>query len=206
VYIPEYFRINDRTAALAFMEANPFAILVSASGGVPFATHIPVLADEREDHLVLIGHVARANPHWQMFEQEQESLVIFHGPHAYISPSLYESRESVPTWNYAAVHAYGRATVLRDAARLEEILVETIQTFDPPYLDQWFALRKEYRERMLGQIVGFEIVVTRMEAKFKLSQNRSKQDQASVMESLETSEDSWVSGIARLMKDQGLGL
>ncbi len=206
MYIPEYHHIQDDSVALAFMKANPFAILVSVSSGAPFATHIPVLVCEQKNPIILTGHVAKANPHWQMFEQGRESLVIFHGPHAYISPSLYESRESVPTWNYAAIHVYGHATVLSETGRLEKILVETIQTFDPQYLDQWFALRKEYRERMLGQIVGFEIAVTRVEAKFKLSQNRSRRDQTSVMESLKTSGDSLISAVARLMKDQGLGL
>src|SRR5438034_11753106 len=104
MYIPEFNRIEDRATALAFMRANPFVILVSTTVSGPFATHLPLLIDERADQITLRGHVAKTNPHWQMISHEQESLVIFHGPHAYVSPTLYEIRESVPTWNYATVH------------------------------------------------------------------------------------------------------
>jgi transcriptional regulator len=206
LYIPEFNRLKDRALALAFMKANPFAIVVSAGEGSPFATHIPVLASEAAGEILLRAHVARANPHWKMLENGQETLVIFHGPHAYISPSLYGSRESVPTWNYAAVHACGSARIFQDPESVTEVLLETIATFEPAYLDQWQSLSKEHRAKMLSQIVGFEIAVERLEAKFKLSQNRPRADQARVIESLESSEDSAMSGVAKLMKDQGLGL
>ncbi len=134
-----------------------------------------------------------------------ETLAIFHGPHAYISPGLYGSRESVPTWNYAAVHAYGRARIFHEAEPLTKVLLETIALFEQAYLEQWRGLNENYRAKMLTGIVGFEIPVERMEAKFKLSQNRPKGDQARVIQSLESSADSAISGVARLMKDQGLG-
>lgn len=205
MYIPEFNRLKDCATALGFMQANPFAIMVSAGEGSPFATHIPVLASEAAGEILLRGHVARANPHWKLLEQERETLVIFHGPHAYISPSLYGSRESVPTWNYAAVHAYGRARIFEEPEPLAEILLETIATFEQAYLDQWRGLNENYRAKMLSQIVGFEIITERLEAKFKLSQNRPKADQARVIHSLESSSDSAVSGVAKLMKEQGLG-
>ncbi len=206
MYIPEFNRLEDRAAALDFMKANPFVILVSAAEASPFATHIPVLATEAEDRILLRAHVARANPHWRMLEGGREALVIFHGPHAYISPSLYESRQSVPTWNYAAVHAYGRARIFEEPEPLTEVLLETIACFEPTYLEQWRGLNEEFRARMLSEIVGFEISVERLEAKFKLSQNRPRADQARVIQSLEASDDSAISGVAELMKDQGLGL
>lgn len=187
------------------MQANPFAIVVSAGEGSPFATHLPVLAAEAAGEIRLRGHVARNNPQWKLLEQERETLVIFHGPHAYISPSLYGSRESVPTWNYAAVHAYGRARIFEEPQLLTEVLVETIAFFDQAYLDHWRGLNENYRAKMLSNIVGFEIGVARMEAKFKLSQNRPKADQARVIQSLESSSDSAISGVAKLMKEQGLG-
>ena len=187
------------------MQANAFAIVISAGEGSPFATHIPVLATEAAGGIRLRGHVARANPHWKLLEQGRETLVIFHGPHAYISPSLYGSRESVPTWNYAAVHAYGRARVFEEAEPLTEVLLETIAIFEQAYLDQWRGLNENYRAKMLSSIVGFEIPVERLEAKFKLSQNRPKADQARVIQSLEASSDSAISGVAKLMKEQGLG-
>ncbi|HET7216085.1 MAG TPA: FMN-binding negative transcriptional regulator [Terriglobia bacterium] len=205
MYIPEFSHQKDRAAALEFMQANPFAILVSAGDGTPFATHIPVLATEAAGGILLRAHVARANPHWKMLEQDQETLTIFHGPHAYISPSLYGSRESVPTWNYAAVHAYGRARVFHDPEALTAVLLETIDRFEQAYLDRWRDLNENYRAKMLGNIVGFEIPVDRLEAKFKLSQNRPKADQARVIQSLESSADTSISGVAKLMRGQGLG-
>ncbi|HXH48621.1 MAG TPA: FMN-binding negative transcriptional regulator [Terriglobia bacterium] len=205
MYIPEFNRLNDSAAALDFMRANPFAIVVSSGEGSPFATHIPVLANEAPGGILLRGHVARANPHWKMLEEERETLAIFHGPHAYISPSLYGSRESVPTWNYAAVHAYGRANVFHDPEPLTELLLETIAQFEQAYLAQWRDLNENYRTRMLSQIVGFEIAVERLEAKFKLSQNRPKADQARIIQSLDSSADTAISGVARLMQERGLG-
>lgn len=206
MYIPEFNRMKDPAAVLEFMKANPFAIMVSVSEGSPFATHIPVLVTEAAGGILLRGHVAWANPHWKMLEQERETLAIFHGPHAYISPSLYASRESVPTWNYAAVHAYGHARVFHETEPLTDVLVETIGQFEPAYLDQWHGLNENYRTKMLSEIVGFEIPVERVEAKFKLSQNRPRADQRRIIQSLESSTDSAISSVAKLMKDHGLGM
>jgi transcriptional regulator len=205
VYIPEYNRVEDPGVALAFMRANPFAILCSTTGDGPFATHLPILAGEIDGQIQLRGHTAKANPHWKFIEEAKESLVIFHGPHAYVSPSLYESRESVPTWNYAAVHAYGKGTIVTDEAHLDHLLKELIAHFDSKYAEQWPSLSEQYRSRMLKHIVGFELVATRVETKFKFSQNRTRADQESVIQSLATSSDSTVSAVAALMKQRGLG-
>src|SRR6266849_4691887 len=190
VYIPEFNRVEDRAVALAFMRANPFALLISATDDGPFATHLPILAREVDGQLQLRGHVAKANPHWKSITQDQESLVIFHGPHAYISPSLYETRETVPTWNYAAVHIYGRGAFFTDEDRLLQLLQEMIAHFDSSYAAQWPSLSEQYRGRMLQHIVGFEINATRVETKFKLSQNRPKAEQENVIKALEASSDS----------------
>lgn len=206
MYIPEYHRIRDDAEAIRFARANPFAVLVSNTDQGPFATHLPVLVDERENKIVIRGHVAKQNPHCQFLQNQHESLVIFHGPHAYISPNLYELRESVPTWNYAAVHMYGQATTFSEPERLLEILHELIPQFEAAYMQQWTSLSDEYRERMLKHIVGFEIKVSRIEGKYKLSQNRSRMDQQSVMDSLSRSDDTTISGTADLMRKQGLGL
>jgi transcriptional regulator len=205
VYIPEFNRVEDRAIALAFMQANPFALLISTAADVPFATHIPILACEIDGHIQLRGHVAKANPHWKSINQERESLVIFHGPHAYISPSLYEIPESVPTWNYAAVHVYGKGTVCTDPNQLNQFLQELIAEFDASYAARWPALSEQYRSRMVQHIVGFEITAARVETKFKLSQNRTKVEQENIIRSLESSSDSAVAGVAALMKDRGLG-
>jgi transcriptional regulator len=150
--------------------------------------------------------MAKANPHWGLLQNGQESLAIFHGPHAYVSPSLYQSRESVPTWNYAAVHVYGHARVVSDLPHLLEEMREIIHAFDPAYFAQWSGLSGKFRDGMLKHIVGFEIVATRIEAKFKISQNRTKADQAAVIGSLGQSTDSAAVEVAKLMKKQGLGV
>lgn len=204
MYIPEFNRIEDRDTTLAFLRANPFAILVSALDGLPFATHVPLRARERSGQIVLRGHLAKANPHWKSFPGEQESLAIFAGPHAYISPSLYEIRESVPTWNYAAVHVYGRVSVV-DEKQAGEILEELIAEFDSTYAAQWASLSEAYRSRMLGHIVAFEMVASRLETKFKLSQNRTRREQANIVRALADSGDSAIAGVAALMRQQGLG-
>lgn len=205
MYIPEYFRVRDHGDAIKFMRANPFAILISTADAGPFATHLPLFVRAAEEQIVLRGHVAKANPHWRYLEQQSECLTIFHGPHSYISPSNYTARESVPTWNYGAVHLYGTARVYSSPEALQGILHDLIQTFEPAYASQWASLDETYRERMLRQIVGFEIEVTKMEAKFKLGQNRSREDQANMIASLEKAEDTAVSGVSRLMREQGLG-
>jgi transcriptional regulator len=205
MYIPEVNRIEDRALALAFMRANSFAILVSTTDNGPFATHLPLLLDESAGQLTLRGHVAKANPHWQMIGPGHELLIIFHGPHAYVSPTLYEIRESVPTWNYAAVHVYGKGRLLSDESASRQVLEDLIAEFDSSYGVQWNSLSDEYRNRMQRHIVAFEITATRIETKFKLSQNRTKAEQDNVIRALTGSSDSAVAGTAALMRQQGLG-
>ncbi len=205
MYIPEHFRLRHDGDAVAFMRANPFAILISTTDAGPFATHLPLFVREVDQTVLLHGHVAMANPHWRYLEQQPQCLAIFHGPHSYISPSNYTARESVPTWNYAAVHVYGNARLFSLEADVHGMLQELMETFEPAYRLQWEELSQKYRENMLRQIVGFEIVATKIEGKFKLSQNRTREDQATVIASLENAEDSAVSGVARMMKEQHLG-
>jgi transcriptional regulator len=188
------------------MRANPFAILISSTEDGPYATHLPVVIRETEDQVVIRGHVAKANPHWRYLEQQPSCMMIFHGPHAYVSTSNYTARENVPTWNYGAVHVYGTARVFASAEDLQGVLHELIGTFEAAYGAQWESLSDAYRERMLSHIVGFEIAVSRIEAKLKLSQNRTKEEQQNVIESLSKADDSTVSGTARLMREQGLGV
>jgi len=208
VYVPEHFRIRNQEESIAFMRANPFAILISTADAGPFATHLPLFVrmDMDDEKVVLRGHVAKANPHWRYLERRSECLTIFHGAHSYISPSNYAARESVPTWNYAAVHVHGKARVFSSKEDLLGMLHELMGTFEPAYAEQWASLDEAYRQRMLGHIVGFEITATKIEGKFKLSQNRTREDQANVIASLEKSEDTVVSGVSRLMREQGLGV
>jgi transcriptional regulator len=205
VYIPEHFRLRHDGEAFAFMRANPFAILISSTEAGPFATHLPLFVRTEGDKTLLRGHVSKANPHWGHLERQAQCLTIFHGPHSYISPSNYVAHESVPTWNYAAVHVYGEARIFSEEQGLHQMLDELMETFEPAYRRQWESLSPEFRNNMLRQIVGFEITATRIEGKFKLSQNRPRQDQANVIASLDKSDDSAISGVARMMKEQGLG-
>src|SRR3954462_9966539 len=204
MYIPEFNRIEDQPAAIAFMRANPFAIVVSDNDVTPFATHLPVIVAEASGQITVRAHVAKSNPHWKMLEQK-DSLLIFHGPHAYISPAIYEIHESVPTWNYATVHAYGRGKLLPADTDKHQVLAELISQFDSSYLSHWNSFDEQYRTRMLNHIVAFEIPVTGIEAKFKLSQNRTKAEQENVIQALGASPDPAISGVAALMRKRGLG-
>lgn len=191
MYVPSAFQEEDPAQLLAFMQAHPFATLVSIQDGIPVATHVPLVIRQEGENLMLFGHLARANPQWQAFS-EQDSLVIFSGPHAYISPTLYEKPENVPTWNYIAVHAYGRPQPLhrQDNPEAMELMIEAmIATYEASYGSQWHSLPPAYREGMMQSIVGFAMTVTRLQGKYKLSQNRSPHDQQTVAASLAQSAD-----------------
>jgi transcriptional regulator len=206
MYVPEHFRVRDHADAVAFMRANPFVILVSASDDGPFASHVPVVIREAGEQFVIRGHFAKANPHWRYLEQQPQCLTIFHGPHSYVSPSNYITRENVPTWNYGAVHVYGNARLYSSPEALQFMLHELIATFEAAYAQQWDSLDAAYRDRMLSHIVGFEIIATRIEGKFKLSQNRTKEEQANVIASLGRAQDTTVCDVAKMMLEQGLGM
>jgi transcriptional regulator len=189
---------------LAFMRANSFATLVSVVDGAPFATHLPLLVEERGDEFVILGHVARPNAQWKSFDAA-ESLVIFGGPHAYISPSLYEKEESVPTWNYIAIHTYGTPAIFNYAdapERVQSMLEMLMEALEPAYLQQWESLTEKYRVGMMMGIVAFEIVVTRLEGKYKLSQNRPLVDQETVAEHLLQSSDMTISAVGAAMQER----
>ena len=205
MYIPEHFRARNHDETTAFMRAHSFAILVSSTDDGPFATHLPLFIHEENGQIRLRGHVGKANPHGHYLERQPQCLTIFHGPHSYISPRNYAARDSVPTWNYAAVHLYGNARIFSSEQELQGMLNELIATFEPAYRSQWESASQPFRENMLRQIVGFEIIPTKIEAKFKLSQNRSREDQANVIASLEQAEDSAIAGVAQMMKDRCLG-
>lgn len=176
MYTPNHFKADDEKTLLEFMRKYSFATLISCQPE-PAVTHLP-LAVRGGPPLRLLGHVARANRHWQSFDGRREVLVIFNGPHAYVSPSLYENPVSVPTWNYAVVHAHGTPHLREDAGA---VLEEVIEFYDPSYMPRWRALPDEYRERMKKKIVAFEVRVNRVEGKFKLSQDRTRVDRENII-------------------------
>jgi transcriptional regulator len=205
MYSPAHFQIEDPAMIQAFMRRHSFATVITHDGSAPFATHMPVLHHaEGGTHGTLITHMARANPQWRHFADGREVMVIFHGPHAYISPNWYETRPMVPTWNYATVHAYGVPRVIEDKAALRTMLRELVDTFEAdqqqPYGD---ALTDDYIDQLSPGIVGLEIPITRLEAKFKLSQNRTPADQVGVIAALEKSVDQTERELAEMMKLNG---
>ena len=199
MYSPSYNRVEDRAELLEFMRANSFAVLVTGTGGTLHASHLPVMVHEQGKDVVLDMHMAKANAQWKEFFDD-EVLVVFSGPHAYVSPRWYEERERVPTWNYAAVHAYGVPKVLSDPKTKYESQRRLVASLDPQWLPQFDALRPQYVERMLDGIVNFQIAVTRLETRWKLSQNRSRREQERIAEQLERSGDSAERTLAALTR------
>jgi transcriptional regulator len=203
MYIPTAFRKDDIKTLHTFMQENSFATLVTCQDSIPFATHLPLLLDtERGPYGTLRGHVARGNSQWRFFDDVREVLVMFQGPHTYITPSWYEVELSVPTWNYAVVHAYGIPRVIEDKIVLYTLLQELVQKHEALFEKPWqFQLPDDYVQKMMQGIVGFEVEITRLEGKYKLSQNRSANDQRRVVAALEAQADEMSVGVARLMRE-----
>jgi transcriptional regulator len=201
MYTPKYFSMPERDRQLAFMRANSFATIVTTQDGGLMASHVPVRANADEDGaLTLRFHLAKPNPQVAQLRAGGEVLLIFHGPHAYISPSNYEKEESVPTWNYLAVHAYGIPAVVEDKAAKLAMLADLIGHYEAAFQMHWDALSDKYRDGMLEGIVGFDIAVTRVEGKAKLSQNRSETDQRNVAEWLSAHAHETPRAVGDLMK------
>lgn len=173
LYVPSHFRVEDRDGLVAFMRAHAFATLVSSAAEGLHVSHVPILVDTFGDKVLLRGHVARANTQWETLEDATHAMAIFHGPHAYVSPTWYATHPSVPTWNYAVVHAHGKARIT-DEAELHEIVTELSAVYEAGNSPPWKLSEQPaaYVSSMLGMIVGFELEVERIEGKFKLSQNR----------------------------------
>jgi transcriptional regulator len=183
MYIPSYYKENDFPTLLAFIQAHPFGVLCSSGNGGLLATHLPFVAMEKDQHIVIHGHMAKANPHWKDLEAGAEGLLIFQGPNGYVSPSNYERKENVPTWNYIAVHAEGKARIIQSREESLTLLEEMIARFEPDYAKQWHELPAGYVDGMLAGIVAFEIEVSRLEGKFKLSQNKTKAEKENIIRS-----------------------
>lgn len=204
MHVPPAFAESDPALLHGLMEAHPFATLVSVVEGLPFATHLPLLVDPAASPRgTLSGHVARANPHWRTFDGATPALAIFHGPHAYVSPSWYVTFPAVPTWNYAVVHAIGRPRLVEDPAALSALVDRTVETFERAREDRWQpALPEAYRERMLQGIVGFTLDIERLEGKLKLSQNKPQADREGVIRELEASGHPDAAALAALTRSK----
>jgi transcriptional regulator len=180
MYTPKFNQVTDRATLVEAMRAYSFAILFGPGiDGSSMATHLPLLVKDEGEHGLLEGHFAFANQHWRGLAGH-ETLVVFPGPHSYVSPSLYVEPLSVPTWNYIAIHAYGTLEVIEDAASKNHLVEELIAVHDPMYGDRWRAMSEGYRRTMLAGILGFRIPITRIEGKFKISQNRAEAERRNV--------------------------
>ncbi len=200
IHIPQHFAEHDLARLQALVRAHNFATLVSAHEGGIQVSHLPFLLDDKGE--MLRAHMARANPQWRSFSPEREVVVIFHGPHHYVSPAWYASHPSVPTWNYAVVHVQGRPTLIDDRERLAALVRELVTRHESPSPKPWkMDLPADYQDKMLSGIVGFEIEITRLEGKFKLSQNRPVEDRPLVIEELERLGNDDALGVAALMRE-----
>lgn len=200
MYIPKHFLQTDRKAIIQFMRKYSFATVISCDGDKPVATHVPVLVYEENDELVLLTHFAKANSHSENMP-DKPVLVIFSQPHAYVSPTFYEKEQNVPTWNYIAVHAYGNATLITDDTEKLKLLDETILNYEAEYLKQWNGLPGDFKLKMLKGITAFKITVTELEAKNKLSQNRTYTEQQNIINAFSKSDDPNANDIGTYMKD-----
>ena len=183
MYIPEAFR-SDPTTLYRLMRDYGFATLVSVDAGEPHVTHLPLLLECSDDgtEAQLVGHVARANPHWQALVDAPDALAIFHGPHGYVSPAWYGIKKSVPTWNYTAVHAWGKVELIHEPVALEALLRQLVDHHEAYREVPWrMDLPHDYMQSMIAGIVGMRIRISRLEGKLKLSQNRPRADRENVV-------------------------
>jgi transcriptional regulator len=201
MYVPATFAEADRTRLHDFIEQNSFGLLVSEVDGLPFATHLPFLLERAAGpHGTLVCHVARANPQWQQ-TAGQTALAIFSGPHAYVSPTWYEAENVVPTWNYTAVHAYGKVEVIEDNGKLLDIVQKMVRLYELPMPRPWsFNPSSTYAERMLAQIVGFRIEIDKIEGKWKLNQNHPIERRRKVVQALQERGGENAQAIADMMR------
>jgi len=200
MYTPKHFEEKDRAKLVEFMKEYNFATMVNSAKKRYWATHLPFLVEESGGEIILKAHMAKANPQWANFKPDEDVLVIFQEPHAYISPKLYENPVSVPTWNYIAVHAYGVPEILPGVEERIALLEESFEVFESSFRQQWDVLPADYKSELLEGIVAFRIKITNIEGKFKLSQNRTEKEREKVIDELAQKEDKTQSDIAGFMK------
>lgn len=199
MYIPKHFINTDQPEITSFIKKYSFGTIVTVSDGKPIATHLPFLVAEQNETLILKSHFAAVNPQSKEIEK-QEILVIFTEPHAYISPKFYEKELNVPTWNYLAVHVYGRAQIIEAEKEKLDLLEATIINYEQDYLKQWNSLALEYKLKVLKGITAFEIEIRDIQAKKKLSQNKTVKEQQNIIQAFENSLDTNEKQLAEYMK------
>ena len=203
VYLPPHFTETDEKVLLGHIDRHDFALLITKSTEL-IASQVPFLKEQRDGKLYLMGHLARPNPQCADLAAGGEALVVFHGPHAYISPSWYGAQPAVPTWNYASIHAYGTSRAISDKDWLNDLLRRLSERHEAREANPWRMQDQPtaFLDGMLNGIVGFEIAVTRLEGKFKLSQNRPAADRPRIIAALEARADADSHAVARLMRER----
>jgi transcriptional regulator len=193
MYIPPAFRVEDANKLAAFIQRHSFATLITYDGTAPFASHLPMLyRPDVGSHGTLVAHMARANPQWRHFAPGRAALVVFQGPHSYISPSWYQTEP-----------AYGIPAVFTEHERVVSLLRETVSTYEASFERRWPGnLPEDFRDKLIQAIVAFEIPITRIEGKFKLGQNRPAADIQGVFDALSRADDSDSRALARMMRTE----
>ena len=203
MYVPSSFDVQDGRILESFISRYGFATLITSSSAGLIASHIPITLQKRGDANCLIGHVARANNQWRAFDGKAEALAIFHGPHAYVSPTWYATSPAVPTWNYAAVHVYGKPAASEDRDFTKAALVDLVAKYESTRRNPWRAegLAPDVFDKLAGAIVAFEMPVERIEGKFKLGQNRSREDRLRMLAGLDGEGGSDAELLARFIRE-----
>ena len=183
MYIPKYSAINDSNLVKEFISSHSFGTLVTSSSDGLSANHYPFLLSTEDDQTFLWTHLSRSNPQWK--DLSNECLVIFNGPHAYISPTYYVNELNVPTWNYTAVHATCQGEVVSDIKLEKELMKKLVLFYEEKNQTNWnYELPEDFHEKLLKAIIWVKLKVIKLEGKFKLSQNRDQQDYESVIKTL----------------------
>lgn len=211
MYLPPQFASSDPALARALMREHPLASLISNDDdGLPYVTHLPLhlvaevgAGGDAEGGARLLGHCARANPHWRYLQQRPRAVVTFMGPQAYLSPAVYPDLARVPTWNYLAVHATVQARLLDEAEAKDALLKHLIADHEPAYADQWHGLDADWRQGMLRGIVAFELSVEALQCKLKLNQHRPE-SHAAMLQAYRSADNDGARGLADWMQRLGL--
>ncbi len=198
MYVSKLNQVSDKQQIVSFMKRFSFATIVSTCDQVPQATHLPFTVSYEDGIITLNAHFSKANPQWKNIEGQQ-ALVIFAEPHAYISPKHYDKSDSVPTWNYYAVHAYGECILVQERCEAVRSLEDMIRTYEPEYKTQWDTLGDSFKDKMLNGIVAFTMKVTELQASQKMSQNKRIEEQERIINTLKGSDKSSDRAVAEYM-------
>ena len=203
MYVPASFAVSDVKTLDSFIERYEFATLTSSSSTGLVASHIPIILRRSAGKAVLVGHVARANDQWRQFDGNAEALAIFHGPHAYVSPTWYATAPAVPTWNYAAVHVYGKPLARDEGDFTAAVLRDLVARHEVSRAKPWRTedLARDFFEKLAKAIVAFEMPIDRIEGKFKLGQNRSQDDRAGMLEGLDAEKSPDAEALAAFIRE-----